>query len=70
MVWAWHSLWLNLFHAGFRAIIILELSWNLEDLMLYTQCDGNFFIFFSIYLYQKALSIEISMEQSPVAFGN
>ena len=38
--------------------------------MLYTQCDGHFFIFFSIYLYQKALSIETSVEQSLVAFGN
>ena len=39
--------------------------------MLYTQCDGHFFIiFFFIYLYQKALSIETSVEQSLVAFGN
>ena len=39
--------------------------------MLNTQCDGYIFIIiFSIYLYQKALSIETSMEQNLVAFGN
>ena len=39
--------------------------------MLYTIGDGHFFIIFFPFIYTiKALSIETSMEQSLVAFGN
>ena len=29
------------FKEAFKAVIILELSWNLKDFMFYTQCDGK-----------------------------